>query len=76
MTQLWNDLKENVTSAFGILREDDEFSDVTLACEDGKQFDSKQGDTSKLKPILPKYLEKGQAFSLVCFKKKTFSRKI
>ena len=31
----WNDFKENVTSAFGSLREDNDFADVTLACEDG-----------------------------------------
>ena len=36
----WNDFKENVTSAFGSLREDTDFSDVTLACEDGKQFEA------------------------------------
>ena len=34
MTQQWNDFEENVSSALGILREEDEFSDVTLACED------------------------------------------
>ena len=36
----WNDFKENATSAFGILREDNDFADVTLACEDGKQFEA------------------------------------
>ena len=34
----WNDFKENATSAFGILREDVDFPDLTLSCEDGKQF--------------------------------------
>ena len=33
----WNDFPENLNSAFGILRGDQEFSDVTLACEDGMQ---------------------------------------
>ena len=33
----WNDFKENVSSAFGDLREDKDFTDVTLACEDGQQ---------------------------------------
>ena len=32
----WNDFNESVTSAFGDLREDKEFTDVTLACEDGQ----------------------------------------
>ena len=36
----WNDFKENATSAFGSLREDNDFADVTLACEDGKQFEA------------------------------------
>merc|ERR1712200_184365 len=33
----WNDFKENVSSAFGDLRQDKEFTDVTLVCEDGQQ---------------------------------------
>ena len=33
----WNDFKENVNGAFRNLREDQDFSDVTLACEDGHQ---------------------------------------
>ena len=33
----WNDFRENVNCAFKSLREDADFADVTLACEDGKQ---------------------------------------
>ena len=33
----WNDFQENVNLAFENLREDNEFADVTLACEDGQQ---------------------------------------
>ena len=36
----WNDYKENVIGAFGSLREDKDFTDVTLACEDGKQVET------------------------------------
>ena len=36
----WNDFKENVHSAFGRLRDDKEFADVTLACEDGQQIEA------------------------------------
>ena len=36
----WNDFKDNVTNAFGNLREDNDFADVTLACEDGKQVEA------------------------------------
>ena len=36
----WNDFKENVNSAFADLRQDKEFTDVTLACEDGHQVEA------------------------------------
>ena len=36
----WNDFQENVNIAFGNLREDHEFADVTLACEDGQQIEA------------------------------------
>ena len=36
----WNDFQQNVSTAFGSLREDNEFSDVTLACEDGQQVEA------------------------------------
>ena len=36
----WNDFKENVSSAFGDLRHDREFTDVTLVCEDGQQVET------------------------------------
>merc|ERR1712129_519758 len=36
----WNDFQENAISAFGTLREDREFTDVTLACEDGRQVEA------------------------------------
>ena len=35
----WNDFQENVNTAFASLRDDKEFKDVTLACEDGKQVE-------------------------------------
>ena len=36
----WNDFQENAISAFGTLRKDVEFADVTLACEDGQQVEA------------------------------------
>ena len=36
----WNDFRENLSSALGNLREDKEFTDVTLVCEDGQQVDA------------------------------------
>ena len=36
----WNDFKANVSSAFGRLRDDKDFTDVTLACEGGQQMEA------------------------------------
>ena len=36
----WNDFQENIRNAFGSLREDNDFADVTLACEDGQQVEA------------------------------------
>ena len=35
----WNDFQDNTRCAFGNLREDNDFVDVTLACEDGQQIE-------------------------------------
>jgi len=34
----WNDFQDNTNAAFGSLRNDNDFSDVTLACEDDHQI--------------------------------------
>ena len=36
----WNDFQQNITTAFGTLKDEPDFSDVTLACEDGQQFEA------------------------------------
>ena len=36
----WNDFQENATSAFEAMREDSNFADVTLVCEDGQQIEA------------------------------------
>ena len=56
----WNDFKENVTSAFGDLRQDKEFTDVTLACEVGQQVEAHK---VVLLAILPEHLEEEQTSS-------------
>ena len=35
----WNDFRENITIALKELREDKDFADVTMACEDGQQIE-------------------------------------
>ena len=44
----WNDFKDNVTSAFRSLRDNNNFADVTLACEDGKQVEARGGRLTSL----------------------------
>ena len=36
----WNEFQDNVNGAFASLRDDKEFSNVTLVCEDGKQVEA------------------------------------
>ena len=36
----WNDFKENVSSVFADLRQENEFTDVPLAWEDGQQMEA------------------------------------
>ena len=36
----WNDFKENAIGSLGSLKDDNDFLDVTLACEDGKQVEA------------------------------------
>ena len=35
----WNDFQDNVRNVFGHLRNNTDFVDVTLACEDGQQIE-------------------------------------
>ena len=36
----WNDFQETLTSSFALLRNDKEFTNVTLVCEDGEQIEA------------------------------------
>ena len=48
----WNDFQKNVNTAFGSLREDTEFADVTLACEDGQQIEAHKVILAASSPFL------------------------
>ena len=52
----WNDFQENVKSAFGNLREDNDFADVTLACEDGQQVEAHKVILASSSPFFQKLL--------------------
>ena len=54
----WNDFQENVNSAFGNLREDKEFTDVTLACEGGQQIEAHKVILAASSPFFQNLLNK------------------
>ena len=56
----WNDFKENVNSAFGKLRGDKEFTDVTLVCEDGQQMEAHKVILASSSPFFEKILQKSK----------------
>ena len=47
----WNDFKENVSSSFALLRDDTDFTDVTLVCEDGQQVEAHKVILSAASPF-------------------------
>ena len=48
----WNDFQENLNSAFGLLRNDQDFSDVTLACEERTQIETHKVVLASSSPFL------------------------
>ena len=56
----WNDFQENVKAAFGILRYDKTFTDVTLACEDGEQVEAHKVILASSSPFFQKLLERNK----------------
>ena len=52
----WNDFQDNIKSAFQNLREDNNFSDVTLACEDGQQVEAHKMILAASSPFFQKLL--------------------
>ena len=54
----WNDFKNNTIDALGRLREDKDFSDVTLACEDGQQMEAHKVILAVSSPFFQRLLKK------------------
>ena len=52
----WNDFKQNVNSAFGKFRDDKEFTNVTLVCEDGQQTEAHKVILASSSPFFEKIL--------------------
>ena len=56
----WNDFRKNVNFAFGRLRTDKEFTDVTLACEDGQQMEAHKVVLAASSPFFERILQKSK----------------
>merc|ERR1719430_3051642 len=56
----WNDFQTNLTSAFRELREDKEFTDVTLACDDGQQVEAHKVVLISSSPFFKNLLERNK----------------
>ena len=54
----WNDFEDNITASFRDLRGDKEFTDITLACEDGKLLDAHKVVLASSSPFFMQLLEK------------------
>ena len=54
----WNDFKENITFSFKTLRDDKDFTDVTLACEDGQQIEVHKTVLASTSPVFMELLKR------------------
>ena len=56
----WNDFQTNVNTAFRNLREDNDFNDVTLACEDGTQVEAHKIVLAASSPVFQNLLRRNK----------------
>jgi len=56
----WNDFEENINTAFRELREDKDFFDVTLACDDSKQVQAHKVILSACSPFFKTVLKRNR----------------
>ena len=56
----WNDFQENLNSAFEVLRNDQDFADVTLVCEDGTQIETHKTVLASSSPFFMEILKKNK----------------
>ena len=56
----WNDFQDNVNAAFSNLRNDPEFTDVTLTCEDGQQVEAHKVILASSSPFFHEILRKNK----------------
>ena len=56
----WNDFQENLNSTFGLLRNDQDFADVTLVCEDDTQIETHKVVLASASPFFMEMLKKNK----------------
>ena len=56
----WNEFQENVKSFFSRLRDDKEFTDVTLACENGEQIEAHKVVLASSSPFFENILQRNK----------------
>ena len=61
----WNDFKDNIFTAIGRLRDDKDFSDVTLACDDGKQLFAHRLVLAASSPFFQEIFKNKHAHSII-----------
>lgn len=57
----WNNYKENIKTSLGSLRDAPDFTDVTLACEDGKQIEAHRIILACLSPFFGELLRRNRS---------------
>ena len=56
----WNEFQKNATAAFGSLRKDSDFADVTLLCEDGQYVEAHKVILAASSPVFQNMLNKAE----------------
>ena len=56
----WNDFQENINNTFGSLRDNLDFIDITLACEDGEQVEAHKVILAASSPFFQDILKKNK----------------
>ena len=56
----WNKFEDNIITSFQKLRNNKDFSDVTLACEDGKQLEAHKVVLASSSPFFMELLQKNK----------------
>ena len=67
----WNDFQENLRSSFKLLRQDTDFVDVTLVCEDGQKAEAHMVILASSSPILMDILRKSMQLKTLIYMRGT-----